>query len=87
MYTFDRNAQSNEVSLMHNFEEQPLVTPGSVWRAAGETGYTGSRTMDELEAAEEIRPTRTKSGRVMLTIPDARKLYEALRAERRVIAV
>jgi hypothetical protein len=67
---------------MRNFEELPVVPPGPVWRSTGETGYVGTQTLKELIASGEIKPVMTKSGRLMLSIADARKLYDALCAGR-----
>jgi hypothetical protein len=61
-----------------SFDQRLLIPDVSVFRAALVSPEHGGREINRLAAAGEINPTRTATRRTLLTIGDARRVYEAL---------
>ena len=62
----------------NRYEEIPLIPLPALARAAGVSRDTGDRRATELEAAGQIQPTRSPTGRVTLSARDGRRVFDAI---------
>lgn len=63
-----------------DYENQPLIPPGNIWREARVSEDKGGAALKKLEEEGVVHPTRTPTRRTLLTPADGRRLWEALRA-------
>jgi len=63
---------------MNDFDQTPFISPDAEARAARVTQRQGRKILHELIDVERVSPTRTVSGRWMLSPADARKFWAAL---------
>jgi hypothetical protein len=63
---------------MHTFDDVALIPALGVFRAALVSQEAGQRELRRLAEAGAISPTRTPTGRILMTPSDARLVYESL---------
>ncbi len=64
------------------FIDSPLILTSTLFRAAFVSTTRGTRVIDSLRSAGRITPTRTPTGRELLTPSDGAVAFQALTTEK-----
>ena len=60
------------------FDQIPIIPAGNIYRAAHVSSTRGDRELRRLAAERVINPMKTPTGRVLLTPPDGKAVYDRL---------